>query len=90
MAVEGGPVGYLAYFIPARQYSSEPDAYGVLTVMTSIEQGGEVKCRGAHDCLKFVEIAAPYQILGNEHSSFGAAEAVVKQRCPNPVHSATY
>ena len=90
VAVEGGPIAYLAYTIPARPNHPEPDAFGVLTVMTYIEEGREVKCRGAVDCLRYVFIGAPYQVIGGEHSSFGAAEAIVKQRCPNPMHSASY
>ncbi len=92
MNLTGGrsPVGYLAYVVPAREYSSEPDAFGVLTVITYLEQDNEVKCRGARDCLRYVQMGAPYQVIGGEHSSFGSAEAVAKQRCPNPVHSASY
>lgn len=85
-------VRYLAYFSanPARS-SAAPDAYGVLTVPSRLVQGGEVVCRNAIACLDIVEPRHPFQIInGREHTTFGAAENVIKGRCPNPVRSGSY
>jgi len=88
-ASAGGSVyAYLAYQNPSTSPGSAPDAYGVLTVPTSLKSGGR-SCSSARSCLAMVAGSNPFQILG-EYSSRAAASAVARQRCPNPVHTSSY